>query len=415
PGFSVAVDASGNVIVTGYFQGTVDFGGGPLVSAGNLDIFVAKYDASGVHQWSQRFGSTSPDAGFAVAVDASGNVIVTGYFRGTVDFGGGPLVGAGTSDIVVAKYDASGVHQWSQGFGSTSIDTGYRVAVDASGNVIVTGIFQGAVDFGGGPLVGAGNFDIFVAKYDANGVYLWSQRFGGGARDWGLGVAVDVFDVIVAGTFLSGTVDFGGGTLTSAGGNDIFVAKYGSATVPVFISYFEATQQGDAVDVTWSFRSDEALDRFMLYRRHGASRSAIITSGDVGTARLYKDTAVEPGESYHYELVIRTASGDEFRSPVATVTVSRLAAALSQNFPNPFNPQTTIEYTVSAKAMVSIEIFDASGALVTRLDQGERDAGTHRAEWDGRDTAGRSVSSGVYFYRLMGVGGTGTRKMVILK
>jgi len=178
-GYSVAVDLSGNVFVTGYFGETVNFGGSNLVSAGGNDIFVAKYNAAGVHQWSQRFGSTGGDIGYSVAVDVSGNVFVTGYFQGTVNFGGGNLVSAGGQDIFVAKYDAAGAHLWSQRFGGPGLDIGYSVAVDASGNVFVTGHFQGTVNFGGSNLVSQGGTDIFVAKYDVAGAHLWSQRFGG--------------------------------------------------------------------------------------------------------------------------------------------------------------------------------------------------------------------------------------------
>ncbi|MCH7548513.1 MAG: SBBP repeat-containing protein [Candidatus Krumholzibacteriota bacterium] len=188
-GRGVTVDSNGNVLVTGYFEGSVDFGGGPLASAGSEDIFVAKYDASGVHQWSQGFAVASAGRGHGVAVDASGNVAVAGRFAGTVDFGGGNLVSAGFEDIFVAKYDASGVHQWSQRFGGTGRDVGWAVAVDAPGNVVVTGRFLGTVDFGGGNLVSAGASDIFVAKYDASGVHQWSRRFGGTKFDKGQGVA----------------------------------------------------------------------------------------------------------------------------------------------------------------------------------------------------------------------------------
>jgi plastocyanin len=89
-------------------------------------------------------------------------------------------------------------------------------------------------------------------------------------------------------------------------------------------------------------------------------------------------------------------------------------ATLNQNFPNPFNPTTSIEYVLPVRAQVAIAIYDAQGALVVRMDQGLRDAGTFRAEWNGRDAKGKSVGSGVYFYRLEGIGGAVTRKMVLL-
>ena len=91
------------------------------------------------------------------------------------------------------------------------------------------------------------------------------------------------------------------------------------------------------------------------------------------------------------------------------------AAVLGQNFPNPFNPKTTIEYSLSTRSRAVLAIYDSEGSLVVRMDQGLRDAGTHRVEWDGHDASGKAVGSGVYFYRLEGVAGVAPRKMVLLK
>jgi hypothetical protein len=154
----------GNVLVTGQFQGTVDFGGGPLTSVG-IDIFVAKYAGpDGAHLWSRRFANTAADAGFSVVVDPSGNVMVTGQFNGMVDFGGGPLTSAGY-DIFVAKCAGTdGAHIWSRRFGGTAADVGTSIVVDPGGNVLVTGSYQDTVDFGGGPLTSAGFNDILLLK-----------------------------------------------------------------------------------------------------------------------------------------------------------------------------------------------------------------------------------------------------------
>ena len=117
--YGLAVDASGDVIVTGRFKSTVDFGGGPLTSAGSFDVFLAKFDPSGGHVWSQRFGDSGDQAAYVVTADASANVIVTGRFQSTVDFGGGVLTCAGYDDMFVANFDPSGNHIWSRGFGSS--------------------------------------------------------------------------------------------------------------------------------------------------------------------------------------------------------------------------------------------------------------------------------------------------------
>jgi hypothetical protein len=142
------------------------------VTAAELAAVVARLETlerEFAHLWSRGFGSTSFDQSLGVAVDASGNVVVTGVFRDTVDFGGGPLTSAGIGDVFVAKYSASdGSHLWSRGFGSTSSAAGLGVAVDANGDVVVTGVFSDTVDFGGGPLTSAGIGDVFVAKYSAS-------------------------------------------------------------------------------------------------------------------------------------------------------------------------------------------------------------------------------------------------------
>jgi hypothetical protein len=218
---AVAGDASGNVIVAGTFAGAVDFGGGALTSAGQDDIFVAKFASDGAHLWSKRFGDGTNQYAALVAVDASGNVILAGYFPGTVDFGGGALTCAGNGDIFVAKFASDGAHLWSRRFGDGNAAA---AAVDASGNVIVAGYFKGAVDFGGGALTSAGGYDIFVAKFASDGAHLWSKRFGDGSYQGADAVAVDASgNVIVTGRG-GDTIDFGGGALA---GNYIFVAKFG--------------------------------------------------------------------------------------------------------------------------------------------------------------------------------------------
>lgn len=103
---------------------------------------------------------------------------------------------------------------------------------------------------------------------------------------------------------------------------------------------------------------------------------------------------------------------EEAPTPVATPAP---VATLSQNFPNPFNPATTIAYSLPVRMRAVVGIYDSEGALVVKLDQGLRDAGAHKVEWDGRNAAGVGVRSGVYFYRLEGEKNVAPRKMVLLK
>jgi hypothetical protein len=225
-GQGVAVDGSGNVVITGMFQGDINFGGSTLTSVGGDDIFVAKLDLYGNHLWSQRFGGQqSQRADRGVAVDGSGNVLVAGSFEGGIDFGGGPLTSAGGRDVFLAKLDPSGNHVWSMRFGDVQSEFSRSVAVDGSGNVLVTGDFQGNIDFGGGSMTSAGADDVFVAKFDPNGTHLWSKRYGTAVAQESSHITVDELgNVLVTGEF-QGNIDFGGGPLTSAGADDVFLAK----------------------------------------------------------------------------------------------------------------------------------------------------------------------------------------------
>lgn len=224
----VSFDGSGDVVVAGYFSGSADFGSGVLTSAGGTDVFVAKYSSNGAPSWSRRFGSTGTDRGLAVDVDGSGNYVFAGYMVGTVDFGGGGLTSAGAADVFLVKYSPAGGHIWSKRFGGSSSDVALAVSVSAGGDIALTGYFQGTANFGGQNLTSAGANDAFLARYDMNGREVWSKRFGGSSDDRGMTVAIDGQGaVIAAGSFL-GTVDFGGGAVANTGGADIYLAKYSS-------------------------------------------------------------------------------------------------------------------------------------------------------------------------------------------
>jgi hypothetical protein len=162
----VAVGAGGNVVITGWFQSsTADFGGGVLNSLGNGEIFVAMYSgADGSHRWSRRAGGTGLDQGWSVAADGD-SVVVTGLFSGAVDFGGGDIWGSGISDVFVAKYSQSdGSHLWSKRFGSLADDEGHGVSLSSNGEVVLTGHFRGTADFDGDMLTSEGSLDVFLTK-----------------------------------------------------------------------------------------------------------------------------------------------------------------------------------------------------------------------------------------------------------
>ncbi len=246
-GHAIALDASGNVYTTGYFNGTVDFDPGPgifnLTSAGTTNaIFISKLDSNGNFLWAKAIGGQVSCIGHGIAVDLSGNVYTTGFFWSTIDFDPGPgafnLTSAGTSDIFISKLDSSGNFVWAKAMGGILYDNGYGISVDTSGNVYTTGYFQGTADFNPDPgpgifnLTSAGELDIFISKLDSNGDFVWAKGIGGTLEDKGYGLAIDTSGNVYTTGFFQGTVDFdpGPGTfdLINAGGYDIFVSKLDS-------------------------------------------------------------------------------------------------------------------------------------------------------------------------------------------
>jgi hypothetical protein len=221
----VAVDSAGNIVVVGEFDNVLDFGGAPLVSAGGADIFVTKLDPDGNHLWSQRFGDGDEQAADTVAVDSAGNIVLGGHFEGSVDFGGGTLTSAGGQDGFVAKLSANGAHEWSLRVGDQDTQQVDDIAVDAADNVVVAIQAAGTVDLGGGPVTSYDAVDVVVAKFTPDGSHIWTERFGGPGNQFVNAVAVDpAGNVVIVGDFTCQT-DFGGGTLTSAGALDVFLAK----------------------------------------------------------------------------------------------------------------------------------------------------------------------------------------------
>jgi hypothetical protein len=229
----VAVDGADGAVIVGAFAGAIDFGGGPLTSAGGTDVFVTKLDASsGDHIWSKRFGDAGDQRASAVAVDAAGHVLVTGTFAGSVDFGGGPLVSVTGFDVFVVALDAAGEHVWSKSFATAQYLDASALSVDPSGDVLVTGNFVGTIDFGGGPLTSAGGRDLFVLKLKGStGQHVWSKRAGDSQYQTGSGVATDsAGNVFLVGDY-SGSLDLGDGALTAVDAAAIgaFLAKLDKA------------------------------------------------------------------------------------------------------------------------------------------------------------------------------------------
>jgi hypothetical protein len=240
---SIAVDGSGNAYITGYFEGSPDFdpgAGTATLTTDGKNAFVLKLSVDGNYVWANQLGRYSPgqelsDFGNGIVVDASGNSFITGSFSGTVDFDPGPgtayVTSKGSSDIFIAKFDASGNFLFAKGIGSIKDDDSKGIAFDGSGNVYITGYFNDTADFDPGQGVvnlATGSRDFFFAKYDPFGNYIYAKNIAGANDPMGPALAVtSTGKVYLTGSFY-GTVDFdpGAGVANLTSARSCFIAKY---------------------------------------------------------------------------------------------------------------------------------------------------------------------------------------------
>lgn len=207
-GQAIAIDATGNVYVAGDTWGSFD--GSTNEPADWADVFLTKWDATGVLAWTQQLGTLYEDFGRSVAVDSSGNIYVTGWTIGSLD--GNTNTRAGWSDIFLAKWNADGTKAWTKQWGTPDSDRGHALAVDPAGNIYVTGQTKGSLD--GETIEPSG--DVFLAKLNVDGAMLWTKQWGAPDPDYGNAVAVDH----------SGNIYVAGETWTSFNGLDIFLTKW---------------------------------------------------------------------------------------------------------------------------------------------------------------------------------------------
>ena len=232
----IAVDPlDDHIVVVGSLAGPVAFGevAVPFAGGDGTDVFVAKLDPYGKHVWSRSFGSATTDAPLGVAIDATGRIVVVGRFTGTVSLDAVSLTSAGGNDIFVLRLDPDGAALWGKQLGDAGSQEGRAVAVDAAGDVYITGSYDGALDFGVGalPNAGAGAPNVFVARLAGDtGQPVWAAGFDGAGAQLGRAIALDATGAVHVAADVDGAITIGGSTHTSAGLTDIVVARLDAAT-----------------------------------------------------------------------------------------------------------------------------------------------------------------------------------------
>jgi gliding motility-associated-like protein len=270
--YDIEVDATGNIYTTGYTTAASVFGPTiSLITNGYSDIYVSKSDPNGNFLWTKVFGGTQADRGYDIAVDAVGDIYVTGYYQGAATFGSTTLTSSGGSqDIFILKLDNTGNVIWVKSDGGSEGDTGYGITFDNLGNIIVTGQFKGNAQIGLNnfnsaidPNTGLPAYDMFISKYDANGNDLWSIQGIAKYDDRGLALKTDQNnDIYVTGQF-SDTLNIAGNqhnnTIYNAGmllkldpaGNELWFRRMGA--IQTLVYDIEVDNVGD-VYITGDFQ-----------------------------------------------------------------------------------------------------------------------------------------------------------------
>jgi hypothetical protein len=387
---TVSTTPSKEIIVSGEFDDEIDFGGGPLQEITGRTFFMARLGQLGEHVWSKAFATVTPYA-FSMSEQETGpdgETTLFGTLNDSVDWGNGTMTTAGNSDIFLVRFDGNGLLVWERRFGDAVDNWARSMAINESGQIAIAGHNTGTVNFGGSDLVSAGGPDPYVAVFTTGGAHVWSKAFGTTGTQWGQSVTWASNQDLLLVCEGTGTLDFGGVGLTNA--------TYGAWVVRMF---------GSNGNHRWS-RTFNATDAFQaqVEEHNGVIWLAGAVSGDADIGG-----GVRTGETDFLDIYVA-----KYGDALTGISDAPVMARLEQNIPNPFNPRTTIPYTLDAPGRIRIGIYDASGALVSMLDGGARPAGSHTVAWDGRDRSGKVVSSGVYFYRLEGARGS-ARKMVLLK
>ena len=248
----IALNSSGDIFITGSFEGTVDFDGtggvdnhtstdGPF---NDEDVFITKYNADGSYGWTRTFGDENFDTGNGIAINSLNEVLVTGNFFGEVDFDGTAgvdnLGATDDKDIFITKYGSDGSYIWTRVFGGYHYEYSDDIAVNSLGDIFITGLFEDTANFDGtggtdNHTAASGSEYVFITKYNADGSYGWTRTFGGGEDTYnnGRGIVINSSDEVLVTGFFSGITDFDGtvgidnhSSYELDGSQDIFITKY---------------------------------------------------------------------------------------------------------------------------------------------------------------------------------------------
>ncbi|NQV16154.1 SBBP repeat-containing protein, partial [bacterium] len=375
---AITVDNTGNIYITGGSYGI----------STDADIATMSYNPNGELRWVNRYSGpiNEWDIGNAIAVSPGGSVYVTGTSAGT-----------GTSlDFFTIEYNSSGVEQWMDRYSSLpefSNDEARAIAVDADG-IYVTGYTNIT-----GPPFSYGITSIATIKYSPGGGREWVAYHQGLVDDKNRASAIAIDN--------SGNVYIAGMAHSDEYSSaDYCTIKYDSSGSTQWVAMYSGEEEWD--DWAYALAVDDDGNVYVTgishYNPWIPGFWPVVTS--VNTIK-YNASGEEQWVARHTAENATSIQVDQVSFPRST--------SLEQNFPNPFNPTTTINYSIPAQSDVVVAVYDLSGRRVATLLNQKQRAGHYDIQWDGRDDAGNQVRTGMYFYRLDAETFSQTIKMIYLR
>lgn len=224
-GLSVDIMQNNSLYISGVFKDTAAFGDDILISEGDRDLFLAKMDLDGNIEWGRRFGGKGMDVSMTISIHDE-NIYATGGFRDTAYFEGETLISYGNEDIFIAKFNSEGEMTWIKQMGSDEYECGQAIETDEFGNAYVAAYFRDTCYFPIDTLISRGSSDLSLSKIDADGNMIWLTHAGGSEFEIGAGLCLDEDDNLhFSGTF-GGTLYVEDDSLVSGGFLDAFFLSF---------------------------------------------------------------------------------------------------------------------------------------------------------------------------------------------
>ena len=423
---AISIDPSGDIYLAGYFgsaQADMDpnFSTVNINKQGIYDFFIAKYNSSGQYIWAGGIGGSGSSVfARAIVADATG-VYVTGSFSVTADFNPAAtvsnLVSGGSTDAFIARYNTAGEYVWAENIPGSGPDESVTIATDSKNSIYIAGYIGGQTDFdpgAGTAVVNPSGFDIYMAKYDASGNYIWAKTFGSASNsDVGSAVTIDGDgNLYLSGTFTQ-SIDFDPGagvkTLTTnpvgvVYNGDVFIAKYTNGGVlPVQLISFTAQPAGKMVELEWSTVNEVNNQKFIAERSlDGTNFSQIAEVAGQGTASVQNNYAAydpTPAIAVNYYR-LKQVDGDGRFAYSKTISIDFGNAIGINIYPNPSSSILTVRFNPGSYH--TVQLISTDGKVVSLSKDGSGNVSFNMQQ----------LPAGTYFVRLIGASGSVNKKII---